>query len=43
MENIARLALAVETLQTALSRSLFGSFAAPLVVRHQISRARPAR
>jgi hypothetical protein len=33
----------VETLQTALSSSLFGGFAALLVVGYQISRARPAR
>ena len=33
----------VETLQTALSSSLFGGFAALLVVGIQISRARPAR
>lgn len=32
----------VETLQTALSSSLFGGFAALLVVGIQISRARPA-
>jgi hypothetical protein len=33
----------VETLQTALSSSLFGGFAALLVVGIQISRARPVR
>lgn len=33
----------VATLQTALSSSLFGGFAALLVVGIQISRARPAR
>jgi hypothetical protein len=33
----------VETLQTALCSSLFGGFAALLVVGIQISRARPAR
>jgi hypothetical protein len=33
----------VETLQTSLSSSLFGGFAALLVVGYQISRARPAR
>jgi hypothetical protein len=32
----------VETLQTAMSSSLFGGFAALLVVGIQISRARPA-
>ena len=32
-----------DTLRTALSTSLFGGFAALLVVGYQISRARPAR
>jgi hypothetical protein len=33
----------VNTLRTALASSLFGGFAALLVVGYQISRARPAR
>jgi hypothetical protein len=33
----------VNTLRTALASSLFGGFAALLVVGYQIARARPAR
>lgn len=42
-ESTVTLPTLVNTLRTALASSLFGGFAALLVVGYQISRARPAR